>query len=407
VTRVLISGWYGNGNLGDEAVLAGMLRAIRAADPTIEPVVLSDNPVQTASEHGVRARGRSNSGHRRRLLSEVWALPSHDALVIGGGGLIKDFGREAGNVHAWLRPGIAAGLIRRKCMWYAIGVDDIRHSKSEAVVRRAAARADLITLRDEGSADMLRTLGVQRELLVTADPAVLLAEPIASWRTEEHPLVAVCPRRWKSTGADVERPDLEERLLREFAAALDGLAERQGARVLMVPFRSVPGDDDAEVCRRLAAQMRNGGAVRITEVPTDAVAAAKLLSQCQLVVGTRLHSLILAAGAAVPFYALDYMPKVRFFAERLGLTHWASGLERAAAPEHLAGELAAALEARADTRSHLLGVVHLLRRLSSLDGALLACVLRDPRRVSELVERARDLVTELRKAAGSAPVLTA
>ena len=65
--RVLISGWYGNGNLGDEALLAGMLRAIATADETIEPGVFSDDPRRTARDHGVRARSRSRRGYRTRL----------------------------------------------------------------------------------------------------------------------------------------------------------------------------------------------------------------------------------------------------------------------------------------------------------------------------------------------------
>jgi polysaccharide pyruvyl transferase CsaB len=398
VKRVLISGWYGNGNLGDEALLAGMLRAIGAADETIEPVVMSDDPPRTAREHGVRTRSRSRKSHRTRLFSEARALPRYDGLAIGGGGLIKDFGEDPGNVHAWLRPGIVAGLMRKPASWYAIGVDDVRHDKSRAVIRTAAARARLITVRDAGSARELLALGVERDPVVTADPAVLTVAPLESWRAEERPLVTVCPRRWKSTGAGVDRPDLEERALCELAGALDVLVERHGARVQLVPFQSVPGDDDAEVCADVASRMARSPDARVLPLPDSPEAAGELVARSQLVVGTRLHSLILAAAAAVPAFGLDYMPKVRFFAERVGNSRRTADLERAATPGHLTRELTSALEERATRRKGLERVSGLLSRLALLDGELLAALLRRPERLPALTAGARELNAALRAA---------
>jgi polysaccharide pyruvyl transferase CsaB len=393
--RVLISGWYGNGNLGDEALLAGMLRALAAADPAIEPVVISDDPPRTAREHRVRTRSRDNRSHRRRLASEARALPRYDALAIGGGGLIKDFGDQPGNVHAWLRPGIVASVLRRPATWYAIGVDEIRHDESRAMVRKAAARARLITVRDAGSARALAGLGVRHEPVVTADPAVLTVAPVGSWRAAERPLVTVCPRHWKSTGAGVDRPDLEDRVRSELAAALDRLVAHRGARVQFVPFRTERGDDDAEVCTDLAARMARSEEASVAPLPANPAAAGELIARSQLVVGTRLHSLILAAGAAVPSFGLEYMPKIRFFAERIGAGRRTARLEQAAAPGHLARELDAALEARVPERLRLERASGFLSRLGHLDGRLLSALLREPERLPALRAEAKELNARL------------
>jgi len=389
--RVLISGWYGNGNLGDEALLAGILRSLRIADCSIEPIVISDDPPETAREHRVRARGRDNRGHRVRLVSEARALLRYDALAIGGGGLIKDFGDRPGNVHAWLRPGIVASLLRKPASWYAIGVDDVRHEKSRAVIRRAAGRARLITVRDQGSARALSELGLEREPVITADPALLTVAPRPEWRAEEQPLVTVAPRRWKSTGAGVDRPDLEERMLTELAGALDVLVERQGARIQLVPFRSTPGDDDAEVCREVAHRMDRADQARVLPMPRTPEAAGELVARSQLVVGTRLHSLILATAAAVPSFGLEYMPKIRFFAERAGAARHTAGLEEAGEPGHLAHRLDAVLGERAALRPRLERVSGVLSRLALLDGELLAAMVRAPQRLPALSARAKEL----------------
>jgi polysaccharide pyruvyl transferase WcaK-like protein len=322
-------------------------------------------------------------------------MPRYDALAIGGGGLIKDFGDRPGNVHAWLRPGIVASLIRKPASWYAIGVDEIRHDESRRVVRRAAARTRLITVRDAGSARALAALGVDQEPVVTADPAVLTAAPDRAWRAGERPLVTVCPRRWKSTGAGVDRPDLEERVLSELAAALDRLVERHGARIRFVPFRTAAGDDDAEVCAGLARRMTRSGDAEVLPLPAGPEAAGELVARSQLVVGTRLHSLILAAAAAVPSFGLEYMPKIRFFAERVGAGRRTAGLEAAAAPGHLTRELDAALEQRGRERLRLEPVSALLSSLGRLDGRLLSALLRDPERLPALRAEAKELNARL------------
>src|SRR5690606_16223699 len=78
--RVLLSGYYGFGNLGDEAILAGLGSALEHRGH--QPVVLSNDPAGTERLHSFEAR------HRVRGL--VGALTSVDAVVSGGGGLLQD-----------------------------------------------------------------------------------------------------------------------------------------------------------------------------------------------------------------------------------------------------------------------------------------------------------------------------
>src|SRR5262245_2115588 len=275
-SRILISGWYGNGNLGDEAVLAGMLEAISRALPGARVTALSDDAALTRREHGLAAAQRDARGHRRRLWSETRAIARNDVLAIGGGGLVKDFGRYRGNVHAWVRPGMVAAAMRRRTMWYAVGVDDVHFPDSVDVVRRASRRLDLLTVRDDGSARRLREMGVTREVLVTADPALLLGRALAR-PGGTAPLVAVCPRLWKAGGPDVDDPELQGRLFDELAAALDRLVREAGAEVVLIPFQARAGDDDRVVCRAVRDRMSEGGAALVTGVPDSPAAAAELL----------------------------------------------------------------------------------------------------------------------------------
>ena len=51
--RILISGYYGFGNTGDEAILAAICRDLRAVQPGVKLTVLSGDPGATRSMHRV------------------------------------------------------------------------------------------------------------------------------------------------------------------------------------------------------------------------------------------------------------------------------------------------------------------------------------------------------------------
>ena len=86
--RIVISGYYGYGNCGDEAVLNCILTSLKEEAArcgfTIEPIVLSIDPPATEALHGVRAV------HRFDPIEIVRCLRESDALVSGGGTLKQD-----------------------------------------------------------------------------------------------------------------------------------------------------------------------------------------------------------------------------------------------------------------------------------------------------------------------------
>src|SRR5215203_3474935 len=83
--RILIGGYYGYGNAGDEAILAAMLRELRALRPDLEITVASGDPERTGSGHGVRAVPAAD------LAALAAAIGESDLVVLGGGGLFQDY----------------------------------------------------------------------------------------------------------------------------------------------------------------------------------------------------------------------------------------------------------------------------------------------------------------------------
>ena len=56
--RILISGYYGFDNSGDDAILKAIVKDINEKDNSIEIAVLSNNPIFTEKVYGIKAVNR-------------------------------------------------------------------------------------------------------------------------------------------------------------------------------------------------------------------------------------------------------------------------------------------------------------------------------------------------------------
>jgi polysaccharide pyruvyl transferase CsaB len=287
--RIVISGYYGFGNVGDEAMLAGLLQMIRDVRPGTEMTVLSAAPGQTESVHAVRAVSRWNP------TSIVAALRRSDALVSGGGGLLQDV-TSARPIAYYAGIMELAGSLGRPYVILAQGLGPIHRRLNRRLAARALTRAAHVSLRDDESIALARQIGVRRPIDRAADPAIALAaHPTAK---DAHVLVA--PRGGSATRG-VIRPLRDA--VREVSA---------GSPVLALPMDARDADISASVVAGIA-----GAQV----VPADAGLETKLdaIASARVVIGVRLHALILAAAAGVPAVAISYDPKVDAFARRAGI----------------------------------------------------------------------------------------
>ena len=300
--HIVISGYYGFGNIGDEAVLSGIRAGLREAGVDAQITVLSADPARTLREHpGVKAVGRT------AVCGIARAIMRADLFISGGGSLFQDV-TSARSPYYYLCILRLAQILRRKTMIYAQGVGPLQRPRIRGAVAKAFNKADAITVRDEDSRALLDQIGVTREVQVCADPSFLV------------------------------EPDLDA------ADRIIGEAGLSGREIVGVSLRPWPGHDDwlagaartiTDVCREIGAQvafipMRESedaafgeGAITLTHGGDPRIAKG-LVARCGMIVGMRLHSLIFAAGAGVPFVPIVYDPKVASFASEVGV---AAGVE--------------------------------------------------------------------------------
>ncbi|MCT0202335.1 polysaccharide pyruvyl transferase CsaB [Synechococcus sp. CS-603] len=284
--RVLLCGYYGEHNLGDDALLEALLGQLPAG---IVPVV-------TAFDQAEIERCFALETTQRRQLPAVLAtLGSCRALVLGGGSLLQD-STSFRSLLYYAALILAARLKRKPVLLWGQGLGPLSRRRSRLLVRSLLPLVQAISWRDAASAQLASSWGLQGD--VAADPVWSL--PAQVWQGAGGPIV-LC---WRPSVL------LEGRQWSPLLEAVDGLAAGCKRQVIWLPFHR---DQDCGLLCRLAAE----GLVperllqRSEECQIDHPAAASdLFSGAGLVVAMRLHGLILAALAGAPCVALSYDPKV-------------------------------------------------------------------------------------------------
>lgn len=302
--RVLMSGYYGFSNTGDDAILQSIRDNLTAADPAAEITVLSNAPRQTTLRYGVHAVYRFD-------LPGVWrAVRRCDVLLSGGGSLLQDRTSTRSLLY-YLCVMRLASLMGKPVMLYANGIGPLLRPADRRRVCRAVERTELVTLRDHSSERELRRIGVKRsDLHVTADPVFTM-----DWRGERaEELLTAAGLEAGQSFAVVSVRDWQE--MGQFPEALAGVCEHLYRRhglvsvfVLMQPGR------DLAVSRRICQSMHTPS-VLLEGALTPAQMMA-VIAQSRLCLAMRLHTLIFAARVCVPTVGLVYDPKVESYLEEL------------------------------------------------------------------------------------------
>ena len=147
--RIVISGYYGFDNCGDEAVLLAIIHCLKTLAPNVKITVLSGNPEKTRKLYGVDALNRWNPV-RIALMLLTCRL-----LISGGGSLIQDV-TSARTPNYYLGVIMMALFLRKKVMIYSQGVGPLTIPKNRARTAKILNRCNIITLRDNHSAELLR-----------------------------------------------------------------------------------------------------------------------------------------------------------------------------------------------------------------------------------------------------------
>ena len=327
---VLIAGYYGFGNTGDEAILSGIIAGFRAEKPDLTLKVVTANPEQTKEIYGVETVLWND------IADLITCVKASDLVILGGGGLFHDYWGVDENTllttqHAGLPyfAGIPllANLLEKPCMIYAVGVGPLLTDSGKRLTKMAFERCQVASVRDPYSMDVLRELDIDlsgERVLLFADPAFNqpLADPEEARQIlRDHDIEAATPTlgaalRYWDIGTE---PDQWET---EVAGALDAWIETKNGQVVFLPFQQESVsvyEDDFAVATRVVSKMSQAEKCTIIEKKLPSELRGAMIAECDALIGMRLHAVMYAMKAAVPVLALSYDPKVRAVMERADL----------------------------------------------------------------------------------------
>lgn len=302
--EILISGYYGFKNSGDDALLQAIINDLKRYKKSPNIVVLSANPNETEECYRVKSVSRVN------IFKIIKHMKNAELLISGGGTLIQD---RTSTKSLWYYLMIISLAIKSgmKVMLYSNGIGPLRKEGNRNRARNVINKVDLITLRDKASYDVLREIGVDnKNVAITADPALDLdladeRRGMEILKKEGVPssvkILGVSVRRWQSLDDDFEET---------VAKICDYTYEKYGCHTVLLPMQS---SRDMPILQNVQKHMRHKSTlIKKRYSVADMLSIIKCFNLC---IGMRLHTLIYSAINSVPLIGLVYDPKISSFME--------------------------------------------------------------------------------------------
>ncbi len=293
--EIILSGYYGFSNSGDDAILKMIIRDIKERKSNIGITILSNKPQEAKNIYKVNAVNRWN------FFAIAKALKKSKLFISGGGSVIQDVTSTKSLLY-YLSLILLAKRYNNKVMLYANGIGPVNGRANIKRTKNVLNKTDVITLREPDSEAFLEELGVLNpKIKVTCDPAIGLCEiPLDEaedllfrYDLFSKKYVVVSLREWKNAALFED----------EFKRAVKQLKKDYGYEVMFIPLQY---PQDIEFNKKMAKET---GSICI-ERRLSAEMCIALATKSEFVVGMRLHMLIYAFVAGVPSLGISYDPKV-------------------------------------------------------------------------------------------------
>lgn len=292
---VLLAGYYGFGNLGDELLAEASVAQLEACGTNKRKIaVLSAKPDETSERLGVAAFNRWSAGTIYDLMKKS------KTLLLGGGGLFQDSTSVRSCIYYW-------GIVRMACLAgarpWAVGqsIGPLRSAPGAYFARSALASCLYRGVRNQGSLGILNNWGLRGDW----SPDLVMS---------------------LNVNRDYERGDVMLLNLRPGYAKISNLAARHASDLAERQHLRVTGVAFSEGDARELEIHHKSGVVKLEQitVPKTLIEYENILTGSCCAMGMRLHFLVLGLLCGLPMRGVPYDPKVRSFCAEWGIPDFRS-----------------------------------------------------------------------------------
>ncbi|MFI3174703.1 MAG: polysaccharide pyruvyl transferase CsaB [Bacillota bacterium] len=301
--NLLITGYHGYGNCGDEATLRAMTTNIKGIADDVSITAISHIPMLTKEEYQIK------SVQRFHPWAVLHAILKSDIILSGGGTLLQN-GTSTRSLLYYLSIIFIGKLFRKRVMLYSNGIGPVTGAWNRKLVKWVVNRVDFITLREEFSKADLMDMGVVLpKIVVTADAAFTLKSAEESHSEEilrneniktDKPLIGVSVRNWHKAKSG-------ESFLQEIAKACDVMIEK-GKAIVFIPMEQ---PKDVEAVKKVVKLMKQKPYILKKRYKPNEILG--IIGLMDVVLGMRLHALLFSAQKKVPILGIVYDSKIEYY----------------------------------------------------------------------------------------------
>ena len=281
---VVVGGYFGCGNLGDDAILQAFIEYTRQHYPDMRVWALTKHPRRDSRRFGVRCF------HRKNPFSIAMTFLRSDAFLCGGGSLLQNL---TGNLslYYYLCMLRFAALCKTPPILYAAGIGPLQGKAAQRLTQKTLLKSSYVSLRDRESLRFLQSLGIDSgKLHLGADVALLLPPP-SIFRT--HALLkridVVQNRRYVCVSLKAGKHTAKSCCT--VIAALRIFCREENILPVFIPL------DKNDISINTNAAKELGGRLFLADEPNDVTG---ILRGAKFLISMRLHGLILATTVALP-----------------------------------------------------------------------------------------------------------
>ncbi|GGM32319.1 hypothetical protein GCM10011351_18000 [Paraliobacillus quinghaiensis] len=333
--KVIIQGYYGALNTGDDLILEAISTNIKKEHPNTLIMVAGFNRASITLNQGFYSLPRTDVFKMDKYIKEA------DLLIYGGGGLLNDytFNNAAGVpdffdsfTHGITGMGIIptmANIYDIPRMYFALGIGPLVNPEARQFAKFMVNQMSIVTVRDQYSKDLLDSIeGINKEVIQTSDATYMLDDPGDKLAQEyfnerniasNEKVIAVTLRDWKSNPSDFEE---------KMAKYLDFIIQHGDYSILFLPYQFGKGkSDDNKIHQKVSELMENKDRTFTYHHEGDYQEFLSIVKSSDVVISMRLHGSILANLFGVPSIGFNYDDKVLAHYQNLNMEKYLLNLD--------------------------------------------------------------------------------
>ncbi len=290
--RVVISGYYGFGNFGDEAILAILTEKLKKAG--FEIVVLSSDPRKTSMEFFV------NSIYSFDFHQAAGIIKQSDILISGGGSLLQDVTSLKSLVYyLWII--FTALRYKKRVIIFAQGIGPINNKLAAFITGKILKKCSYVSVRDLKSFNLLQKWGVKSDLL---------CDPIFSLDLKSQNCKGVIGVQLRNF------PTMNDNLLYKLARQI--VKDFYDKKIKIFSFQD---SIDLDVCKKFQSMLNELRPSINTEIVNSSSLEKTIseIAKLEYMIAMRFHAVVVAVKMGIKTIAINYDTKVEKLANEAAI----------------------------------------------------------------------------------------